>query len=252
VEIELDTSKTAARNASGMFDRAKKLKEKAKKGREVLKKLEKELENTEVKPLKEKELIKVKKKREWYEKFRWLFSSTGKLIIGGRDATSNEVLMKKHTDDGEMTFHADIVGAPFFVVKGEADEAAVVEAVHAAGIFSKAWPEGLGGVRVFYAPRKQFTKQAPSGEFIGKGAFMVYGKKEWADAELKAAVGIRDGRVTCGPRSAIAEWAGAFVMIEPGNKKPGELVKAIARELDAEPEEVQRALPPGRSRIIKK
>lgn len=252
MEVELDTSKTAAKNASELFDEAKKLKRKAKKAREVLKKLEKELENIEVKSVEEKEIIKIKKERKWYEKFHWFFSSSGKLIIGGKDATSNEVLMKKHADPGELIFHADIVGAPFFVIKGEADDASVREAAHAAGIFSKAWPQGLGGVGVFYAPREQFTKQAPSGEFIRKGAFMVYGKKEWADADLKAAVGTKDGQVICGPQAAIEKWADKRVMIEPGDKKPGELVKAISKELGVEQEEVQRALPPGRSRIIKK
>jgi len=251
VEVELDTSKTAARNASEMFEKAKKLKEKAKKAREVLKRLEKQLENIEVKPVSEKEVIKIKKEREWYEKFRWFFSSTGKLIIGGRDATSNEMLMKKHAHPEELVFHAEIVGAPFFVIKGEPDQESVEEAIQAAGIFSKAWSEGFGSVGVFYAPRERFTKHAPSGEFIRKGAFMVYGKKEWGKAELKAAVGIREGRVTCGPLRAMKKWAESLAVIEPGDKKPGEIVKELARVLEAEPEEVQRALPPGRSRIIK-
>ncbi len=251
MEVELDTDRSAARNASELFERAKKLEQKAEKAREVLRELEKKLERMGEREVRVKEVMKIKKEREWYEKFRWFFSSTGKLVIGGRDATSNEVLMKKHAGPEELCFHADIKGAPFFVLKGGADEESVREVVQAAGIFSKAWSAGYGAVDVFYAPRERFTKQAPSGEYIGKGAFMVYGKKDWGRAELRAAVGVREGRVTCGPPAAIEAWAEKSVLIEPGDRKPGEIIREVAKRLDAEPEEVQRALPPGRSKIIK-
>lgn len=250
--VELDTSKSAAKNASELFDKAKKLDGKVKKAKEVLEKLEKRLNKEKINEVEEKDIMKVKKQREWYEKFRWFFSSTGKLILGGRDATSNEVLLKKHTEPEELAFHADITGAPFFVIKGEADEPSIGEAAQAAGMFSKSWSRGYGAVSVYYAPRSQFTKQAPSGEFIGKGAFMVYGKKEWVKVELKAALGIKGAQVTCGPLSALEKWADKMLMLEPGDKKPGELTRRASKILGADPNEIQRALPPGESKFIGK
>ncbi|MBR9689965.1 MAG: DUF814 domain-containing protein [Candidatus Altiarchaeota archaeon] len=252
METELDTSKTAAKNASELFSAAKKLDSKVKKAKEVLKELNKRLEKIEISVIEEKDVLKVKKQREWYEKFRWFYSSTGKLVLGGRDATSNEVLMKKHVEDEELCFHADISGAPFFVIKGEPDDVTIKEAAQAAGIFSKAWPRGLGVVGVFYAPRKQFTKKAPSGEYIGKGAFMIYGKKDWEKVESKAAIGVKDKRVTCGPPSAIEKWSDHLLMLEPGDKKPGEITKRTAKILGVEPNEIQRCLPAGRSKFIGK
>ena len=58
-----------------------------------------------------------KRKRSWFEKYRWFKSTDGFLVIGGRDATTNDILIKKHLEDNDMVFHADIQGAPFFVVK---------------------------------------------------------------------------------------------------------------------------------------
>ena len=46
---------------------------------------------------KEKKLER-KKSREWFEKFHWFYTSEGFLCIGGRDSTSNEIIIKKHTD----------------------------------------------------------------------------------------------------------------------------------------------------------
>jgi len=252
MEIELDTNKSAAKNASELFDKSKKLLQKVEKAREVLTELEKKKSKIKEVKLKEDDVLKVKKEREWYEKFRWFYSSTGKLILGGRDATSNEVLLKKHTEKDELCFHADIVGAPFFVIKGKFDEESIKEAAQAAGIFSKAWSQGLGTISVYYAPRTQFTKQAPSGEYVKKGGFMVYGKKEWEKVELKAAIGIKENQVTSGPPSAIINWAEKSLLIEPGDKKPGEIVKRGSKILGTIPNEVQRAIPAGRSKFIGK
>jgi len=47
--------------------------------------------------------------KEWYEKFRWFISSDDFLILGGRDATSNEIVIKKHTEKNDLVFHR-----PFF------------------------------------------------------------------------------------------------------------------------------------------
>ncbi len=250
MEIELDTTKSAAKNASELFQKAKKLEAKSLRAKEILKKLAKKMENAKVNTINKKDVMKERKKREWFEKFRWFTSSTGKLVIGGRDATSNEVVMKKNTEENELCFHADIVGAPFFVIKGEADKQTIEETIHAAGIFSKAWTGGYGSVNVFYAPRTQFSKQAPSGEYISKGGFMVRGKREWGKAILKTYIGIKDGIVICGPKSAIEPWADKMMGLEPGDLKPGEIIKKASRWLKIDADEIQRVIPSGKSKIL--
>lgn len=252
MEIEVDTTKTATKNASELYAKAKKLESKLEKAKTVLEELKVKLGDIKIQSVKEKDVLKVRKELKWYEKFRWFMSSTGKLVIGGRDATSNEVLMKKQTSDEWTVFHAEITGAPFFVIRGNPEEADIREAAQAAGIFSKAWSKGYGSVSVYYTLRSQFSKTAKSGEYISKGAFVVRGKREWKKVTLQASVGVKDGQVTCGPHDAIESWAEKFVRIEPGDKKPGEITKKISHTLGVDPDEIQRALPPGKSKIREK
>ena len=120
--LTLDLMKSIDENAAVYFERAKKVKKKiegAEKALEInLKKL-KELEAKRDKFLEKSKKEKSDRKKEWYEKFRWFTSSEGFLIIGGRDATSNEIVIKKHTDTNDLVFHTDMAGSPFFWVKTE-------------------------------------------------------------------------------------------------------------------------------------
>jgi len=120
--ITLDLTKSIEENAAAYFERAKKVKKKIGGAEaalnENLKKLE-ELEHKRDKITAEKskqEKLK-ERKAEWYEKFRWFMSSEGFLVLGGRDATSNEIVIKKHTEQNDLVFHTDMAGSPFFVVK---------------------------------------------------------------------------------------------------------------------------------------
>ncbi|HIQ50413.1 MAG TPA: DUF814 domain-containing protein, partial [Nautiliaceae bacterium] len=56
---------------------------------------EKEMKEKEEKEI--KELLKKIKKGEWYEKYRWFFTSKGNLVICGKDQSSNEVIIKKYS-----------------------------------------------------------------------------------------------------------------------------------------------------------
>ena len=99
--LVLDLKKSVEKNASDYFEKAKKIKKKIKGAQEALQKSLKKLKDLETKKEKlsveeEKKKIAKQRKKEWYEKFRWFLSSDKFLVLGGRDATSNEVLIKKH------------------------------------------------------------------------------------------------------------------------------------------------------------
>ena len=126
MKISLYLDKTLEQNAALYFEKSKKAKKKLEgamlaieKSRKALeqekKKLAEAADNTVKRPLKAA-------KKEWYEKFRWFISSEGFLVIGGRDATTNEMIVKKFTDKEDIVFHTYMSGSPFFVVKC-ADEA---------------------------------------------------------------------------------------------------------------------------------
>ena len=254
--LVLDLKKSVEENASDYFEKAKKIKKKIKGAEEALhqnlKKLE-ELEKKKEKFESEEEIKKeaVARKKEWYEKFRWFTSSDGFLVIGGRDATSNEVVIKKHTENDDLVLHTDMAGRPFFVIKANGKkipEATIKEAADATCTFSRAWKLGLQSSEVFYVSPEQVSKKTKAGEYMGKGAFMVYGKSNYIGNKVNLAVGVtKDKAVMAGPLEAIKKNCEKYVVLKQGNEKVSSIAKKINYKLggNLDLDEIIRALPAG-------
>jgi predicted ribosome quality control (RQC) complex YloA/Tae2 family protein len=179
------------------------------------------------------------RKRMWYEKFRWFFSTDGFLVIGGKSADQNELLLKKHTDPQDIVFHADIPGAAFVVIKTQGldvPESTKREAAEFAAANSKAWGRGLGTIDIFSVPRERVSKSPPSGQYLPKGSFMIHGEREWfRNLELKLALGVKlepgQTRILSGPVMAVRKNSDYFVTLKPGYKKSMELSRAIKNKI---------------------
>lgn len=270
-EIELDFTKSVEKNAEKYYEEAKWANEKLGKALEAMKHQEKQLNIAESKPVEKKSVLKkVKGVKKWYEKFRWFFSSDGFLIIAGKDATTNEILIKKHTEPYDLVFHADVTGAPFVVIKTEgknASQETKKEAAEFAAAYSKAWSAGLGAADVYCIKPDQVSKKPPAGEYLAKGAFMIYGSKEWfRNVELRLAIGVKisgkSAEVLVGPYNSVKKQTDYFVTIRPGDKKSSELAKIIKMKIlkKAKPEEksvvenilldeFQRIIPSGKGEV---
>lgn len=170
--LELDYSISAARNASKLFELSKELEKKAK----AIKPKKIEKKETKIK-------LKEEKEKEWYEKFRYAFISTNKMVLLGKDAITNEILLKKYAvEDDIIVFHSDFSGSPFAVVwpKQELKEDEMEEVASlVASYTSKAWESGFSALDVFCVKRSQLSKKAPSGTFLSKGSFVVSGEKRF-------------------------------------------------------------------------
>lgn len=80
----------------------------------------------------------------WFEKFYWCVSSDGYLIIGGRDAQQNEMIVKRYLRPGDVYVHADLAGASSVVVRNKSRNAEIPpmtlnEAGSMAVCYSNAW-----------------------------------------------------------------------------------------------------------------
>lgn len=256
----LDLAKGVEQNASDYFEKAKKMKKKIKGAEEALQQNIKKLEELEKKKEKfesQEERIKntIARKKEWYEKFRWFFSSDDFLVIGGRDATSNEIVIKKHTDASDLVLHTDLAGSPFFVIKSEGKkipETTIKEAADATCTFSRAWKLGLQSSDVFYVSPEQVSKKTKAGEYMGKGAFMVYGKSNYVENKVNLAIGItKDRAIMSGPVEAIRKNCEKFVTLKQGNEKVSSIAKKINYKLggNLDLDEIIRALPAGNFKI---
>lgn len=256
-KLNLEINKTVEENAEVYFNKAKKMKKKLEGAVGALEKSEKQLLRLMKQKIKEEEKVEVNvkaRKKEWYEKFRWFISSEGFLVIGGRDATSNEIVIKKHTEKNDIVFHTDMAGSPFFVVKAEnkkVPEKTLNEVSDATCSYSRAWKLGLGTSSVFYVTPDQVSKKAQSGEYMQKGAFMIYGKVNYIDNKINLAIGNYEGKIMGGPISAVKKNCEKFVEIKVGRKKTSEVAKKIQKKIGGDLDEIIRALPAGGCEIKK-
>jgi predicted ribosome quality control (RQC) complex YloA/Tae2 family protein len=251
LRFSLNLRRTLYENAAEYYERGKKAKQKSAgalaaleetrgKLAELEQKIRKAEEQKAVKPKEVmEELVKRKvKRKEWYEKFRWFTSSDGFLVVAGKDAVSNEVLVKKYTDADDPVFHAEVAGAPFVVVKAEGkaiSEQALQEAGEYAASFSRAWREGAGSADVYWVNPSQLTKSGPSGEYVPHGAFAVNGKRNWMrNVSLKIAIGVVEGeqtRFVGGAVEAVKAKTKVYVTLVPGDMAGKEFLKQVLQAL---------------------
>jgi predicted ribosome quality control (RQC) complex YloA/Tae2 family protein len=250
----LDLQKDLFANAAKFYEGAKNAKRKFEGAKAALEETLKRLEEAEVKLRKAEALEHAKpakaleefakrrvKGKKWFEKFRWFISSDGFLVVAGKDATSNEVLIKKYTKPGDIVFHADIVGAPFVVVKTEdkqPGEQCLWEAAEFAAAFSRGWREGFASTDVYWVIPEQLSKAGGSGEYVPHGAFVVSGKRNWMRGiPLRTAIGAifegENGEITFvgGAVDAVKAKTKAYVTIVPGDISGKELLKQILKKL---------------------
>lgn len=255
--LKLDLNKTVEQNINNLYTIIKKNKAKIKKIQEVI--LEQNSKQDKINKEEEKKkqirenTLKTLKLNEWFTRFRWFITSNGLLVIGGRDATSNEVIIKKYSLESETIFHSTLAGSPFFVVKNnpgdlknklinsllkknEFNEEIISEVADATLSYSKAF-EKYADIDVFYVKGDQVTKTAESGEYLSKGSFVIRGKRNIVKAKAQVAIGLLSDNdnvyVVGGPFSAISTYSDILVKVVPGSiKKKSDIAKKIRKILE--------------------
>lgn len=255
MEIEINLTKSVEENAETYFELAKKAKKKLKGAQEALERTKKQLEQllqqeNSFFEAEQKKQVKQEKKREWYEKFHWFISSEGFLCLGGKDATSNDIIIKKYAEKGDLVFHTDLPGSPFFIVKNgqQAGEATLKEAAQATASYSKAWKLGLASAEVYSISPEQVKKELG----LPKGSFMVYGKRAYFNPKLEVAIGLLEGEIIGGPLAAVKARTDNHLVIAIGREKKSDLAKKIRHKLGGgDLDDIIKFLPAGGGEIKK-
>ncbi len=260
-------------NADKYYSRSKKAEKKLRGAEKTLEETKAKIEKAKRQVIRRKDtqrsLVK-RRKKQWFEKFRWFHSSNDFLVIGGKDASTNEILIKRHMEPNDIVFHAEIVGAPFVLIKTEGKttpEQTIKEAAQLAASYSRAWREMLSAVNVYWVNPDQVIKTPPSGQFLKKGSFLIRGSKNLVrGVPLRIAIGVKidddELIVVGGPVGAITNQTEFYIEIFPGDKKSGQLAKQIRHELSKKVsedlkrsvtripiEEFQRFIPLGRGKM---
>ena len=265
-DVRLNFRKTVAENAEKAYADNKKLRSKLHGAERSIKKTREQIESAEKDHKVEKEQEKKVVKKEqlfWFERYRWFISSTGNIVVGGKDAKTNEIVVKKYLKEGDRYAHADIQGAPSIIIKGKgvvADENLDIsmdtleEACIFAASFSKAWKQ-FAEAQAYWVLPEQVSKTAQSGEFVPKGAFVIRGKRNYYRCKLEVAVGLihlgDNVKVMCGPVSAVQKSTNKYVVIVPGDTKKNDMAHKLAKAFDVGVDSVDRVLPPGGITVVK-
>ena len=172
-------------------------------------------------------------KKLWYHRFRWFITSDGTVVLGGRDASQNEELVKKYMAGGDLFVHADVHGASVVIVKGKTER--MDEVAQFAASYSGAWRSGHFSADVFSVLPPQVSKTPETGEFVSRGSFIVRGERTWyRNVPLSVGIGLMlepNAAVIGGPPSVIKGKCKAYNELKPGQFEPNDIAKKMLRLL---------------------
>jgi predicted ribosome quality control (RQC) complex YloA/Tae2 family protein len=274
-QVEMQAS--LAKVSSMLFARAKEMERGSTSIEEARAKILAQIEKlwSQTAAIHKKVVVKEQTAKEWYERYRWFITTDGLLAIGGRDASSNSALIRKHLTEHDIVFHAEVHGSPFFIVKNATAPAqegkidlSLRQVAQATVSFSRAWKDSLSSADAYWVLPDQVKKGAPTGQFLPKGSFVIEGKRSYLKGvEIRLAIGVvqLNGRETlvCGPEEAIKNKAMFYAVLLQGGMDPMTAAKKVKSELVriaggnevAETikrislDDFVRALPTGQSRI---
>ena len=250
-DILINKNKSLEANASSYFDKSKEMVRKAERTREVI----------ASKPISKpkKEIIK-NKNIEWFERFRWFITTDGEISVAGKDARSNEQVVKKYLKNNDRYAHADIHGAPSVVVKNvngiPPSEHSMLEACNFSLSYSKAWGARVSGGNSFWVENDKVSKTPNTGEFLAKGAFVIRGKRNWyRNLELNIAIGLitYEGNLKFmgGPISSLEKHSDKYVIFRPGFTERKLVIRKLSEAFSAESTDIEKLLPSGGFDLVK-
>ncbi len=251
MKISIDIYKSVQDNAAYYYERGKRSKRKIDGAERAYKETLRKIENVELKKIKKQSQQKEERKKEWYEKFKWYISAQGRLVIGGRDATTNDIIIKKYLEPTDLVFHTQLKGSPFVVIKTQGAKPTKEEKEDAATFCasnSKQWQAKISLADVYAIKPEQVKKEFS----LPKGSFMIYGERTYFKAPIELAVGLlKDNRVMCGPINAVKEHCKNILLVKQGDMKKSDAAKKVRyflhqkEKVDIDVNEIMQVLPPG-------
>lgn len=269
VVVQIDSNIGIPESAEKYYNKGKKAKRKINGVKEAIENTKKEIAKLEskkeiaIEELKEKQKPKEKRELKWYEKIRWFISRDGYLVIGGRDANSNEQVVKKYSKNNDIYLHCDIHGAPSTIVQNNSDdeipESTLYDAACFASSYSSAWSEGFSSYDSYWVTLDQVSKTPQSGEFLKKGSFVIRGRKNFIrNVPVLIAIGIveydDDKRIMAGPVQCLDKMTDNYVIVKPGFTKKERISKDILNIIDKNKlfgvDDIVRNLPSGKCDLL--
>jgi hypothetical protein len=187
-----------------------------------------------------------------YKKYKWFYTSSDKLVVGGKNAKQNDELLKKvqkmkgnfyimHTSHPGSPFSA-IISDPKTVKKTDLEECAIFT-----GAFSRAWKKGMKKTKIHIFRKNQISKE----KNMKEGMWGVSGNIKKMTVELKLALTKQKRTLRAVP---LKSSNNTLLEITPGKidkEKMFLTIKKAIKNSKLEKEEFMAALPAGGIRIDK-
>ena len=189
-----------------------------------------------------------------YKKYRWFFTKSDKLVIGGKSAEQNDELLKKLKIKGEerIIMHTREPGSPFSVIIEDIDKISEEDKNEAAiftGCFSRAWKlmKKKAEVDIFRLSQLYKNKEMKT------GTWGLREKAKRVDVLLELFLTKQKSKIRAVPKISIKSEKDILAKVIPGKIDKEEMLAKLQTELPfpTEKEELLSALPAGGLRIIK-
>ena len=189
-----------------------------------------------------------------YKKYRWFFTKSDKLVIGGKSAEQNDELLKKLKIKGEerIIMHTREPGSPFSVIIEDIDKISEEDKNEAAiftGCFSRAWKlmKKKAEVDIFRLSQLYKNKEMKT------GTWGLREKAKRVDVLLELFLTKQKLKIRAVPKISIKSEKDILAKVIPGKIDKEEMLAKLQTELPfpTEKEELLSALPAGGLRIIK-
>lgn len=181
-----------------------------------------------------------------YQKYKWFYTKSGKLVVGGKSAENNDKLLKEILEEGKELYvmHTSDPGSPFCVIldespsKSDLDETAIFT-----GCFSKAWKEGKKNTQVDIFKTSSLSK--PRG--LKAGTWLVSKKSKKVKVSLELVLTKQNEVYRAVPEKSVNK-KDILLKLKPGKilkEKQIDKILELLKEKPSKKDELLSALPAG-------
>lgn len=190
-----------------------------------------------------------------YKKYKWFYTSSNKLVIGGKNAIQNDSLLQKIKSLNKefIILHTEDPGSPFSIIISDikmVDKKDVEESAVFTACFSQAWKKGSKKASVHFFNSNQIYKT----KGMKPGTWGVVGDIKKISVPLSLVLTKQKSILRAIPEKAVKDKENIFGIICPGKIPKEELAPKLYHELNGlfTQSEIMSAIPTGGLHFCKK
>ena len=188
-----------------------------------------------------------------YRKYKWFFTSSGKLVVGGKSAEQNDALLKEITKNHKdhIVMHTSSPGSPFSVILSDMSKITkkdLEECASFTGCFSRAWKQRERKVEVHIFKSSELHKERS----MKTGTWGVKGKVNKIKVKLELVLIKQKGTLRAVPEKSIKK-KDILLKVCPGSVDKSSMFNPIASKIKEKfgKEDFMSALPAGGIKICR-